>query len=671
MHAALAAARRWRAAQLQQKQRLNSEPVGQYLALPYREVSQGDLPPAKRPRATSAIDPTGGKSAASVPPSPDATCPVKTPQQLRDELGYIPCGINNCILQDRHKGPCLFEFAQGKRSRGKAKTFSPFHATGQGRTSYTAQSEAIAAAPAPPPAPAPAPSLAQQRTTVKPTRRGFRDDEVSTLLRMRGEGASLKEVADTLGRCVSGVCMKWQALQDRNLVPSQLAERSSSFDVSPNASPDASPASARPHGAAFGSSHRCTAAECCMPGTRTHPQLKLPLCEAHADQFEMYDHHSWPTDELGDDDVCQWCCGISTAGSNEPPDSEIVLCHDCGMAWCNLCIARNLGAAYWEDISCAEEEEPWRCPYCDVSLLQRVEERQRRRTGGRGRDESAPAESGANPTGAPALSRSSSHGATTGERQPPDAGLCSSGASSPSAVASTVSGPRARPTAAPPAAAQAPAVPSAMARLAAAAKMSVAAHAPASAQTPMVSKTPSAAKAQAVAKAQAAVRAPAVNNKAPAVNNKAPPGNKAPAVNKALAAAQTPVVPKLEPPSLTEPTLFNNAGNPVSGSRSGVNAQHAGVNGPHSGVNGPRAGVNGPRPGVNGQHSGVNGQHTGVNGPHTGVNGRRVKLSTSDDEVTAAPPYEARQEEMSHAEVERLRSEVAFLRAALAQKGGS
>ena len=42
-------------------------------------------------------------------------------------LGYHVCGINGCVLMDRHAGPCLFpELSGRRRSRGASETdFSP------------------------------------------------------------------------------------------------------------------------------------------------------------------------------------------------------------------------------------------------------------------------------------------------------------------------------------------------------------------------------------------------------------------------------------------------------------------------------------------------------------------------------------------------------------------
>ena len=42
-------------------------------------------------------------------------------------LGYHVCGINGCVLMDRHVGPCLFpELSGRRRSRGASETdFSP------------------------------------------------------------------------------------------------------------------------------------------------------------------------------------------------------------------------------------------------------------------------------------------------------------------------------------------------------------------------------------------------------------------------------------------------------------------------------------------------------------------------------------------------------------------
>lgn len=49
----------------------------------------------------------------------------KTPQERDAELGYQACGINGCILRDKHAGDCIFQYAEGKRKRDVAKVFTP------------------------------------------------------------------------------------------------------------------------------------------------------------------------------------------------------------------------------------------------------------------------------------------------------------------------------------------------------------------------------------------------------------------------------------------------------------------------------------------------------------------------------------------------------------------
>ena len=41
---------------------------------------------------------------------------------LECEVGYSICGINGCILADRHGGDCVFPFIESKGSRRRAST---------------------------------------------------------------------------------------------------------------------------------------------------------------------------------------------------------------------------------------------------------------------------------------------------------------------------------------------------------------------------------------------------------------------------------------------------------------------------------------------------------------------------------------------------------------------
>lgn len=329
--------------------------------------------------------------------------------QLQAELGYQPCGINGCILADQHTGQCVFEFAEGKRRRGQAMKFSPGKQADEGLATSIALPEPCDAEPAQSP---------RRPGKTRKLRRGqFTVEDEATIIRMRREGITVREIADKLGRSVATMHVKWRALRMRNPLLCPRADGNFSCDGSPNASP----ASERPQRAAPSSSPRCTAAECCRPGTRTHLLLSLPLCDAHAEQYNAYDSHSWPTDADGDDDACQWCCGVSTIGTGEPPDSESLLCDNCGMAWCNLCLARNLGAEYWDEITTQAEEEPWHCLYCDPRLLHRLEEWRQRRGGSSSGAVSSPARLAAQPAGAPGPSLASSGGATPPEREVSDA----------------------------------------------------------------------------------------------------------------------------------------------------------------------------------------------------------------------------------------------------------
>ena len=35
---------------------------------------------------------------------------------LEEELGYLVCGINRCILPNKHAGDCIFSFSASRRS---------------------------------------------------------------------------------------------------------------------------------------------------------------------------------------------------------------------------------------------------------------------------------------------------------------------------------------------------------------------------------------------------------------------------------------------------------------------------------------------------------------------------------------------------------------------------
>ena len=44
---------------------------------------------------------------------------------LEAETGWVVCGINGCILADRHAGECIFPMEEGKRRRAPTKNTAP------------------------------------------------------------------------------------------------------------------------------------------------------------------------------------------------------------------------------------------------------------------------------------------------------------------------------------------------------------------------------------------------------------------------------------------------------------------------------------------------------------------------------------------------------------------
>ena len=44
---------------------------------------------------------------------------------LEDELGYLVCGINGCILPNQHTGDCIFPFTASRRSASAASASEP------------------------------------------------------------------------------------------------------------------------------------------------------------------------------------------------------------------------------------------------------------------------------------------------------------------------------------------------------------------------------------------------------------------------------------------------------------------------------------------------------------------------------------------------------------------